>query len=396
MYIKRKIGPEFSKALSMFPVCVLTGARQTGKSTFLRKELPRYNYITFDDPVQRTFASRDPVGFLKEAAASDGVILDEIQYVPELLQYIKMDVDMHRSAGRWILTGSQQFHLMRNISESLAGRAVLFDLAPFCSSELPGETVLDQLIWNGLYPEPALNPERREFWLRSYIQTYLERDIRQLGNVSDIHSFETLIRLCAARHGNELNIAGLSRESGVAAITAKKWIGLMESCYFLFLLEPFHRNLGKRVVKSPKIYFMDPAPAAYFTQQSSPGALLAGNMGGAFFEGFIVMEAVKCFFNHGRTPELFFWRSHDGLEVDLIIQTGGRLYPVEIKLTATPKSAFLDPLNRFRELAGREMPVHDGLLVCRTEEKISLPNGNTAIPWKQFYPWLDALLSASK
>lgn len=396
MYLKRKIGSEFAKALSMFPVCVLTGARQTGKSTFLRKELPDYSYITFDDPVQRTFATRDPVGFLKGAATPDGVILDEIQYVPELLQYIKMDVDTNRSAGRWILTGSQQFHLMRNISESLAGRAVLFDLAPFCYSELPGETGLDQLIWNGLYPEPALYPERREFWLRSYIQTYLERDIRQLGNVSDIHSFETLIRLCASRHASELNIAGLSRESGVAAITAKKWIGLMESCYLLFLLPPFHRNLGKRVVKSPKIYFMDSAPAAYFTQQPTPGALLAGNMGGAFFEGFVVMEAVKCFFNHGRKPELFFWRSHDGLEVDLIIQTGGKLYPVEIKLTATPKSAFLDPLNRFREMAGRELPVHEGLLVCRIEEPISLPNGNTAIPWMQFYPWLNALLSAAK
>jgi predicted AAA+ superfamily ATPase len=394
MYIKRFIASEIKKALALFPVCVLTGARQTGKSTLLKNELSDYTYVTLDDPIQRDFAKSDPSGFLNSLAGSDGIILDEIQYVPSLLSYIKMDVDRNRTAGRWILTGSQQFHLMKNISESLAGRAVLFDLAPFCCNELSPPRPLTEILWTGLYPEPELCPEKRELWLRSYLQTYLERDIRQLGNVIDLNAFESLIKLCATRHSQELNIASLSRESGVAAITAKKWIGLLESCYLLYLLRPFHSNLGKRIVKSPKLYFMDPALAGYLTRQPDGNAMLAGSMGGNFFEGLIVMEAVKCFFNNGKHPDLFFWRSHDGLEVDLIIQINNRFYPIEIKCTATPKPGFLAPLNLFRKMAGPSLPVAEGLLVCQTAKPGPLPDGNQCLPWNLFYQWLDDKLNA--
>lgn len=394
MYIKRSIAIEIKNALRLFPVCILTGARQTGKSTLLKNELPEYAYITFDDPIQRDFAKSDPVGFLDSFTNSNGVILDEIQYVPALLSYIKMDVDKTRVPGRWVLTGSQQFHLMKNISESLAGRAILFDLAPFCCAELHEPKPLTNILWTGLYPEPELCPEKRELWLRSYLQTYLERDIRQLGNVSDLSSFESLINLCAARHSQELNYSSLSRESGVAIITAKKWIGLLESCYLLYLLRPFHNNLGKRIVKSPKLYFMDPALAGYLTRQPSSDAMLAGSMGGSFFEGLIVTEAVKCFYNNGKHPELYFWRSHDGLEVDLIIQIGDTLYPVEIKCSATPKSGFLTPLNHFKKMAeSASMSVAEGLLVCQAPEPISLPNGNQSIPWNCFYQWLNDKLT---
>lgn len=394
MYIKRFIALEMNKALALFPVCVLTGARQTGKSTLLKNEFPDYSYATLDDPIQRAFATSDPVGFLNSFAGSTGIILDEIQYVPSLLSYIKMDVDRNRIAGRWILTGSQPFHLMKNISESLAGRAVLFDLAPFCCNELSSPGSLTEILWTGLYPEPELCPEKRELWLRSYLQTYLERDIRQLGNVIDLNAFESLIHLCAARHSQELNISSLSRESGVAAITAKKWIGLLESCYLLYLLRPFHSNLGKRIVKSPKLYFMDPALAGYLTRQPDGNAMLAGSMGGSFFEGLIVMEAVKCFFNNGKHPDLFFWRSHDGLEVDLIIQINNRLYPVEIKCSATPKPGFLAPLNHFRKMAGSSLPVAEGLLVCQAAEPAPLPEGNQCLPWNLFYQWLNDKLTA--
>ena len=392
MYIKRKIAGAFQEALSLFPVCVLTGARQTGKSTFLHNELGNYRYVTFDDPVTRDFAVSDPDGFIESLGDSNGIILDEIQYVPDLLQYIKMDVDNRRRPGRWILTGSQQFHLMRNVSESLAGRAVLFDLAPFCYPETSGTDTLDNLLWTGFYPEPALCPEKRELWVRSYIQTYLERDIRQLGNVTDIHSFDTFIKLCAARHGQELNLASIARESGNALVTLKRWIGLLESCYLIYLLRPFHNNLGKRVVKSPKIYFMDSALATFLTQQPSAPAMLSGSMGGAFFEGFIVTEAVKCFFNHGKKPDLFFWRSHDGLEVDLIIQIGDKIHPVEIKRNATPKPAFLDPLNRFKQFAGTNLNIGEGVLVCQAENTTVLPRGNRGLPWQEFYSWLDRLM----
>lgn len=370
----------------MFPVCVLTGARQTGKSTLLRHELPDYQYITFDDPLQRDFATADPSGFIQSLRLNKGTILDEIQYIPDLLSYIKIDVDNARTPGRWVLTGSQQFHLMKNISESLAGRVVLFDLAPFCSKETDSSSGLDDLLWTGLYPEPVLNPEKRDLWISAYIQTYLERDIRQLGNISDIHSFETVTKLCAARHGQELNMTALSRESGVATATIRRWIGLLESCYLIYLLQPFHNNLGKRVVKSPKIYFLDPGLAAYLTRQPSADALGSGNMAGAFFEGFIVSEAVKCFFNHGRKPDLFFWRSHDGLEVDLLIQIAGKTIPVEIKRTATPKLAFTQPLQRFKSLLPE---IEGGTLVCQIEKPTTLANGVQALPWQHFYPWLE-------
>lgn len=390
MYIKRNISQIFQKARALFPVCVLTGARQTGKSTFLQNELKNYRYVTFDDPIQRDFATSDPAGFIQSSRNETGTVLDEIQYVPHLLQYIKMEVDRHRVPGQWILTGSQQFHLMKNIGESLAGRAVLLDLAPFCYAEIDSNDCLEEVLWKGFYPEPALHPEKRDLWISSYLQTYLERDIRQLGNIVDLHSFETIVKLCAARHGQELNMASLSRESGVAVATVKKWIALLESCYLLFLLPPFHSNLGKRVVKSPKLYFMDSALAAYLTHHPSSDSLLAGSMGGQFFEGFIVIEAVKHFFNRGKKPDLFFWRSHDGLEIDLLVQNGSMLHPVEIKKSTTPKPAFTTPLNQFRKIAEKEYRIEDGLLVCQTESPVALPHRNQAIPWRQFSSWLDA------
>ena len=392
MYIKRKIGPSFQQALSRFPVCVLTGARQTGKSTFLQQELKGYTYVTFDDPLLREFAQSDPKGFLNQHNGERGTILDEIQYVPELLPYVKMDVDSNRIAGRWVLTGSQQFHLMRNIGESLAGRAVLFDLAPFCTGEINPSVEIASLLWTGCYPEPAMDPGKREPWIRSYIQTYIERDIRQLGNVTDIRAFETFVRMCAARHAQELNLAALSRESGVAVATAKKWIGLMESSYLIQLVPPFHSNLGKRLVKSPKLYLTDSALAAYLTQQPSAQALLHGSMGGAFFEGWVVTEAVKCFYNHGRKPAIFFWRSHDGLEIDLMIQGGGRLYPVEIKLSATTRPQFMEPINRLRRLAEPQYDIAEGLLVCQARQESPLPNGNRCLPWRRFYLWMEQIL----
>tara|TARA_B110000003_G_C16637024_1_gene528775 strand:+ start:183 stop:1388 length:1206 start_codon:yes stop_codon:yes gene_type:complete len=397
MYIKRIIATALKKSLKLFPVCVVTGARQTGKSTLLINELAEYTYITFDDPLQRDFAKSDPVGFLSSFANSKGIILDEIQYVPSLLSYIKMDVDRSRAPGRWVLTGSQQFHLMQDISESLAGRAILFDLAPFCYTELNESKPLTAILWTGLYPEPELCPEKRELWLRSYLQTYLERDIRKLGNVSDLNSFESLINLCAAKHSQELNISALSRASGVASITAKKWVGLLESCYLLYLLRPFHNNLGKRIVKSSKLYFIDPALAGYLTRQPSAEGMLAGSMGGSFFEGLIVAEAVKCFYNRGKHPDLYFWRSHDGLEVDLIIQIGNILYPIEIKCSATPKSGFMHPLNQFKAIATTaSLTVAEGLLVCQAPEPVALPGGNQCIPWNRFYQWLDDKLSTAE
>ncbi len=339
--------------------------------------------------MERSFALTDPIGFL-DRFGDKPVILDEIQYVPDLLPSLKLRIDRQRQRnGRWLLTGSKQFHLMRNIGESLAGRIAILDQLPFSIGEQKDRQPLslEALFWNGCYPEPALHPEKRDPWLRSYIQTYLERDVRQLQNIRDLRAFEQFVALACARHAQEFNSALFSRETGVTLPTAKSWTGILEASYLLCLLPPFFNNLGKRITKSPKLYLLDPAIACYLTRQPSGEAALAGAMGGALFEGLMVVEAVKAFANAGQKPALWYWRSHDGLEVDLILQSGAKLVPIEITLTTTPAVPHLDSLKRFRALAGEES-CEPGILVCRVAEQQPLPFGITAVPWQDFPEWL--------
>jgi hypothetical protein len=390
MYIRRNLSNTLRKAMGQFPAVLVTGPRQAGKTTLLKHEMGEYTgYVSFDDPVERSFALADPNGFL-DRFGDRTVILDEIQYAPELLPSLKLriDKDRHRN-GRWLLTGSQQFHLMRNVGESLAGRVAILDQLPFSIGELSGagELTLEQVLWNGCYPEPALYPEKRDLWLRAYIQTYLERDVRQLQNIRDLRAFEQFVALSCARHSQEFNSADFSRTTGVTLPTVKSWVGLLEASYLLYLLPPFFNNLGKRVTKAPKLYMLDPAIAAFLTRQPSAGAALSGAMGGAFFEGLMVVEAIKTFTNLGLKPALWYWRSHDGLEVDLILQANGKLVPVEIKLTTTPQPTHLEGLKKFRALAGED-GCEPGILVCRVAQEQPLPFGITAVPWQNFPAWL--------
>jgi hypothetical protein len=243
------------------------------------------------------------------------------------------------------------------------------------------------LLWTGAYPEPALHPEKRDLWVRSYIQTYVERDVRQLQNIRDLRTFEAFLALCAAHHGQMFNAAALSRKCGVTLPTVKSWAGVLEGSYVCRFLPPYFRNFGKRLVKAPKLYFLDSAIVNALTRQPNGEAALAGPMGGAMFEGWIVSETYKAFVAGGQPPGIYFWRSHDGLEVDLIVQIGQQLYPAEIKLTATPTTRHLDPLERFRNLAGKEAaPV--GVLVCQVPKPTPLPSGNVALPWQDFPGWL--------
>lgn len=391
MYIRRQLAVTLKKALHQFPAVLITGPRQSGKTTLLQNEVLGEGcaYVSFDDPVERSFALADPNGFL-DRFGDLAVILDEIQYVPELLPWLKIRIDRERHRnGRWLLTGSQQFHIMRNVSESLAGRIAILDQLTFSISEQAGRLFpsLEALLWNGCYPEPALEPQKRDLWLRSYIQTYLERDVRQLQNIRDLHAFEQLVALACARHAQEFNSAYFSRETGITLPTAKSWVGVLEASYLLFLLPPYFNNLGKRISKSSKLYILDPAIACYLTRQPSGEAALAGAMGGALFEGLMVIEAVKAFTNAGLKPALWYWRSHDGLEVDLIMQSGGKLIPIEIKLTTTPSIPHTDSLRRFRALAGEER-CEPGILICRIAAKQLLPYGINAIPWQDFSSWL--------
>jgi predicted AAA+ superfamily ATPase len=376
--------------MRQFPAVLVTGPRQAGKTTLLQHEAgKRFAYVSFDDPVERAFALSDPEGFLDRFGAQP-VILDEVQYAPELLSSLKLRIDRARTRnGRWLLTGSQQFHLMRNVSESLAGRIAILDQLPFSIAELSGKEppTLEQMLWNGCYPEPALAPAKRELWLRAYIQTYLERDVRQLQHIRDLHAFEQFVALACARHAQQFNSAAFAREVGITLPTAKSWAGLLEASWLLYLLPPFFNNLGKRITKAPKLYVLDPAIVCYLTRQPSADAALSGAMGGALFEGLIVIEALKTFTNKGRKPALWYWRSHDGLEVDLIVQGKKSLIPVEIKLTTTPQPQHTDGLRRFRALAG-EKQCSPGALVCRVPQTQPLAHGVIALPWQEFPGWI--------
>lgn len=394
MYQQRQLAPVLHQTLAGFPVVLLTGPRQSGKTTFLRHEAgEQADYISFDDPLERDFAAVDPAGFLGRFKDRP-LILDEIQYAPALLSHLKMRIDNEPGrCGQWLLTGSQQFGLMRNVSESLAGRVAILELPPFSQAEFARPDLKD-VLWNGGYPIPAMHPDRREVWLRSYVSTYIERDVRQLRNIPDLRLFSQFLNLAAARHSQEFHPAGLSRELGISQPTVKSWGGVLEASYVAYFLAPWFRNYGKRVVKTPKFYFYDSALVNLLTRQPDAASALAGQMGGPLLEGWVITEAVKTFMSLGQKPDLYFWRSHDGLEVDLLIMIKGKLYPVEIKLTATPGAGHVEPINRFLAVAG-DAASKQGILVCRTETERALPNGHIAMPWQSFPDWLQKRLTES-
>jgi len=387
MYQQRLLAPVLRQAMASFPAVLLTGPRQSGKTTFLKHEAGAgVDYVSFDDPLERDFASLDPQGFLQRFV-SRAVILDEIQYVPQLLSHLKMRIDQAPGeCGRWLLTGSQQFGLMRDVSESLAGRIAILELPPFSHEEFlrPG---LNDVLWQGGYPVVALNPERRDMWLRSYVATYIERDVRQIRNIPDLRIFNQFINLAAARHGQAFHAADLSRELGISQPTVKSWGGVLEASYIACFLPPWFRNYGKRIVKTPKFYFLDSALVNLLTRQPDAAAALAGPLGGALLEGWVVTEAVKVFMALGRKPDLYYWRSNDGLEVDLLIMIKGKLQSIEIKLTATPGAGHAMPMQRFIATAGDEA-WPQGVLVCSVAENRLLPQGHQAMPWQHFPQWL--------
>jgi len=393
MYVARDLADSLAKAVRRFPAVLLTGPRQSGKTTLVRNELRKgFSYVSLDDPLQREFARVDPNGFLDQHGDAP-LVLDEVQYAPGLLAHVKARIDQNRGrTGRYVLTGSQQFSVMRDVTESLAGRVAVLDLLPFSIAERlsRSKVTLPHLLWTGLYPEPALHPVRRDMWLRGYIETYVQRDVRQLLTVRDLTPFESFVQMCAAVHGQELHVAELSRRCGMTQPTVKAWLGVLQASYLVHLVLPYFSNLGKRLVKAPKMYFLDPALASYLTRQPSPDAAVSGAMGGALFEGLIAAEAVKAYTSLGMRPDVFFWRSQDGLEVDLLVQARGGLVPVEVKLTATPSARHVEPMDTFLRLAGDSKS--RGVLVCRVKSRTMLPNGHMALPWNEFPAFVRRLL----
>ena len=381
IYIHRAIEKELKAAASEFPVAVLTGPRQTGKSTLLRKTFPKYEYATFDDPVTRKLAADDPKTFL---ARAERMIIDEIQYLPEILPYIKMSVDENRSVkGRFLLTGSQYFPLMAGLGESLAGRAALYELLGFSLEEIgiggAGRSVPDpfNLIFRGFYPEVVAGGTDGNRFYSSYLQTYLERDIRQIASVQDLRVFHNFLELLAARAGALLNLNEIAKECGISFTSARRWLSLLETTRVVYLLRPYHRNITKRVIKSPKVYFTDTGLLAYLLRYPSAAVMRKGPQAGAFFENFIVAEFLKYKLNHNRNFELYFYRDSNKNEIDLLLDFGVSLKLLEIKATATPRPEHLATIKK----VAAEFKAETGYLVALTDKKEKVGESLEVLPW---------------
>ncbi len=399
-YIKRTIEPALRNASEHFPALALTGPRQSGKSTVLHHCFPDHTVVSFDDPLNRARALDDPRLLL--AANSGRLILDEIQYVPELLSYIKIavDADRHKN-GRFLLTGSQRFALMKNLSDSLAGRISLMELLPFDFREageaLPGAPMGLECFVNaclrGTYPQPVLDAGiASDAWYSSYVQTYLERDISSIYNVGDLRDFTRFLRLLAGRCGQQLNLSALAGDVGVSVNTIKRWVSILEAGSILHLLEPYHGNAGKRLVKSPKVYFTDCGLICFLTGVTDREQLIKGPLAGPLFENYIVQETVKTFVNNGKMPRLHFFRIHSGPEIDLLIEgQGGKQWPVEIKITATPNLSMADSLEKARhEVRGATAGTAN--IVCLCEKLLPLSRHVSATPVGTFLAELRAFV----
>ncbi len=333
-YLPRAAESTLNRFLSSFPVVGITGPRQSGKSTLLLHSLPDYKYVTFDDPTNIAYFESDPKGFLKQY--SDKVIFDEVQFVPQIFNYIKIEVDNDRqNYGKFVVTGSNQFSAMKRISESLAGRIGLFSLLPLQFSELP-EYARDQAVYRGSYPEMVDRKyDESELWYSSYIDTYLNKDVRVMSNIGDIRDFQRLMNLLAANVSATLDFSTYARKLGVSVPTIKRWISILEASYIIFLLEPYYENFGKRIVKSPKLYFWDTGLVSYLTGVKTEELYESGPLSGALFENYVVADIYKQQMHKKTGVGLFYLRTRDQLEVDLILDDKVQKKFFEIKKSST-------------------------------------------------------------
>lgn len=330
-----------------YPVVTVTGPRQSGKTTLCRSTFPNLKYVNLEAPDQRQFAESDPRGFL--ARLDGGAILDEIQRIPDLLSYLQVLVDEEGRNGQFVLTGSEQFELSRSISQSLAGRTALFRLLPFSLAErrqTGADDGVDDVLFSGFYPrihDQGLDPNQA---LGDYFETYIERDVRRIGDIRNLSSFQRFVRLCAGRVGQLVNLSSLGADAGVSHTTARQWLTVLEASYIVFPLSPYHANIRKRLVKSPKLYFYDVGLASYLIGIEHAGQLSTHPLRGALFENAVVAEILKHRLNRGRRANLSFFRDVRGLECDVLYRVGDKICAIEAKAGSTITSDYFDALNR--------------------------------------------------
>ena len=397
-YFERTLTPEILCVSGSDKVLLVNGPRQVGKTTLLKKIAEKERkYVTFDDKADLELAKKDPRGFFE--TYSPPIIIDEVQYAGSLFPYIKMLVDASDERGLVWLTGSQQYNMMEHVAESLAGRIIIIDMLglsiyerdglglrqkPFLPSDAPSSLLERRnmletfnIIWQGSYPDVVYRDAKgRKRFYDSYIRTYLERDVRRIINVGDEITFFTFIKVVAARTGQILNLSNIAKDVGVSQPTAKKWLSVLQASGIIYLLPPYFKNTAKRIIKTPKMYFLDTGLAAYLAGWTLPEALLTGAAAGAFFETFVISEIVKSYYHNGEHPQMYFFRDGSGNEIDLLIYQDGKYHPIEIKKHATPTR---DDISAFKIFEKLGEPLGYGCEICLTPQPKPLSPDVTAI-----------------
>ena len=376
--IPRTAESELLKLTAQFKAVAVTGPRQSGKTTLVRAVFPDKPYVNLENPDFRRFAIEDPRGFLSNYP--EGAILDEIQRTPEIFSYLQQILDEQNKPGMFVLTGSNNFLLQDNISQSLAGRVGYLFLLPLSLSEINTMEKADMLIYKGGYPELYnLDSDISKFY-HNYIRTYIERDVRMIKNIADLYAFEKFVRLCAGRIGQLLNLSNLATETGVDVKTVSSWLGVLETSFIVFRLQPFYQNFNKRIVKMPKLYFYDTGLASALLGMDNPSQLILNPYRGSLFENLIVVEMLKRRFNEGKRNNLFFWRDNTGNEIDLLIDKNNEIIPVEIKSGQTISSDSFKGLEYWQKLQKTESTCY---LVYAGDFSQQRSNGIRVVPFHQ-------------
>lgn len=351
--VRRLLYDKVDWMLSKYPIITITGPRQSGKTTFAQQLRPNYSYLSLEDPDNRDFAKSDPRGFLE--TWQNGVILDEVQYVPELFSYLQTYTDLRKRNGEYILTGSQNFLLMERITQSLAGRVAVFSLLPFSYAELQSSEYAlsdwSEFLYQGAYPRQYTQAIPSAKFYADYLQTYIERDVRQVINVQNLLAFQRFMQLLAGRTGQLLNQNNLAIEVGIDNKTVTAWLSVLETSYIVYRLPPYHSNFNKRVIKSPKVYFYDTGLAAYLLGLRSASELDVHFARGPLFENLVISEMMKKYYNRGERQLFYFWNDSQHNEIDLIFDQGTQRHAYEIKIGKTIQPQFFDGLNHFQKTA---------------------------------------------
>lgn len=391
--IDRILAKKITVACQKYPITLLTGPRQSGKTTLVKHLFPEHTYKNLENPDERIFASRDPKSFLK-LGKRQPMILDEFQVVPELASYIQNEVDVQDLPAHFILTGSQNLQISQAVSQSLAGRVALFELLPFAFTELNNSLQVDSLLQymlQGSYPRRYIKDINPTQFYRDYVHTYVARDVRSLQNIGDLTNFQRCMQLLAGRTGQILNLSSLANDLGISVKTVDAWISVLEASYIVYRLQPYYENFGKRAIKSPKIYFYDTGLLTYLLGLDSTQELLTYHAYGQLFENVVITETLKHIWNNQLNEKLYFWRDNHGNEVDLLIDRGGEKHLVEIKSSVTFHNDMLKGLSYLAPLIKNKYKAKTTVIYAGDiEQNIQ---EHQIINWKSFISGKDIVMS---